>query len=170
MRNRPGFLSRWRDASPRAVACLRARNAGHFQTVRRFFSWGGFCFNAQTCVPAHGRAGRAVHLPPQQIAPLYMDTHTHTLCSQRGPRGSDTGVCVLQETWVPLSHPCDGDGHLRGSRLQGIRTQSWLSLCRYVDTKTCSFLGCIPLAVPGELHHLYLYFGYIAQGKLSLSH
>lgn len=47
---------------------------------RYFFSWGGFCFSAQTRVPAHGCAGRAGHLPPQQEAPLNTGTHAHNAC------------------------------------------------------------------------------------------
>ena len=75
-----------------------------FPNNSKIFSWGGFCFNAQTCVPAHGHAGRAGHLPPQQAAPLYtVSPPQHVMRAEltMQAESSDTGVCAASD----LGHP-----------------------------------------------------------------
>lgn len=75
---------------PSTVVCLWAMNTGNFQTIRNvlFFPLGGFCFNSQTCVPAHGCAGRAGHLPPQQAAAVH-DLYTQVMHAEL-PRQAET--------------------------------------------------------------------------------
>lgn len=100
--------------------CLWAMNTESFQTIRDvlFFPWGGFCFNSQNCDSAHGCAGRAGHLPPQQAAPVHAHTEQGMCAELPGEaESSSTGVCAASNL---LSHPALGWA-LRGSTLQGTR-------------------------------------------------
>lgn len=102
-----------------------------FKWFKHFFLWRLF-WSVQTNDFAHACAGRAGHLQPQQVAPVHGHTHRYVQSSQCRLRAVKL-VCVLQATWVMLSHSCEtvtweaADCRVRQKAVPWLLMQGWSS-------------------------------------------